>query len=59
MKKTSPAAIANQNFAVHYEQLRCDALGTTGDHSIGLALFLRNGIRPPLSAPRRQSFWRA
>ncbi len=44
MKKNSPAAIANQNFAVHYEQLRCDALGTTGDHSIGLALFLRNGM---------------
>lgn len=44
MKKASPAAIPHQNFAVHYEQLRCDALDTTGDHSIGLALFLRNGM---------------
>lgn len=44
MKKTSPAAIPHQNFAVHYEQLRCDALDTTGHRSIGLALFLRNGM---------------
>ena len=44
MKKNSPAAIPHQNFAVHYEQLRCDVLDTTGDRSIGLALFLRNGM---------------
>jgi hypothetical protein len=40
----SPTAIANEDFAAHYEQLRCDALGMTAGHSVGLALFLRYGM---------------
>jgi hypothetical protein len=41
---TSPSAIANEDFAAHYEQLRCDALGMTAGGRVGLALFLRDGM---------------
>ncbi len=44
MTGTSPPASADRDFAVHYEQLRCGALGMTAGRSFGLALFLRHGM---------------
>jgi hypothetical protein len=40
-----PSAIAHQDFAAHYEQLRRDALGrTSSGGSVGLTLLLRQGL---------------
>jgi len=39
-----PSAIAHQDFATHYEQLRRDALGRTGSGSVGLTLLFRQGL---------------
>jgi hypothetical protein len=44
VNEASAHAIAHEDFAAHYEQLRCDALGITGGRSIGRALFLRHGM---------------
>jgi hypothetical protein len=44
VNRTSPPAIADEDFAVHYEQLRCEVLSMTTGHSFGLALFLRHGM---------------
>jgi hypothetical protein len=41
---TSPLGLGNEDFAARYEQLRCDALGMTAGRSVGLALFLRQGM---------------
>jgi hypothetical protein len=39
-----PSAIADQDFAAHYEQLRRDALGRSSTGSVGLTLVLRQGL---------------
>jgi len=44
VNEASPAALAREDFAAHYEQLRGDALARTGSRGIGLALFLRDGM---------------
>jgi hypothetical protein len=36
--------MADRDFATHYEQLRCDALGKTSGGGVGLTLFLRQGM---------------
>ena len=64
MNETLPHAIAHQDFAAQYEQLRSDALalGRAGGVSVGLTLLLRQGMvawmqacscdLPPLARPR-------
>lgn len=44
MNEASAQAIAHEDFAADYEQLRGSALGITDGRGIGLALFLRNGM---------------
>ena len=44
MNQSLPNAIADQDFAAHYEQLRCDVLGRTSGGSVGLTLLLRQGL---------------
>jgi hypothetical protein len=44
VNQSLPSAIADQDFAAHYEQLRCDALGRTSSGSVGLTLLLRQGL---------------
>ena len=44
MNPSLPSAIAHQDFAVHYEQLRRDALGRASSSSVGLTLLLRQGL---------------
>jgi hypothetical protein len=39
-----PSAIAHQDLAAHYEQLRRDALGRASPGSVGLTLLLRQGL---------------
>lgn len=43
MNETSTHAMADRDFATHYEQLRGDALGKTSG-GVGLTLFLRQGM---------------
>jgi hypothetical protein len=44
VNEASAQAIAHEDFAADYEQLRGSALGITNGREIGLALFLRNGM---------------
>jgi hypothetical protein len=44
VNQSLPNAIADQDFAAHYEQLRCDVLGRTNSGSVGLTLLLRQGL---------------
>jgi len=39
-----PSALADRDFATHYEHLRRDALGRTSSGSVGLTLLLRQGL---------------
>jgi len=44
VNQSLPSAIANQDFAAHYEQLRHDALCRTSSGSVGLTLLLHQGL---------------
>jgi len=44
MNETLPQAMADQDFAAHYEQLRNQALGTGSGARAGLTLLLRQGM---------------
>lgn len=44
MNPSLPSAIAHQDFAAHYEQLRRDVLGRASSGSVGLTLLLRQGL---------------
>jgi hypothetical protein len=44
MNQTLPHAIADQDFAAHYEQLRNLALGRGSGGNVGLTLLLRQGM---------------
>lgn len=44
MNETSPSALAHQNFAACYEQLRNDVLNKTSRGSVALVLLLRDGL---------------
>jgi hypothetical protein len=44
MNETLPQAMADQDFAAHYEQLRNQALGAGSGARVGLTLLLRQGM---------------
>lgn len=44
MNETLPQAMADQDFAAHYEQLRNQALGREIGARVGLTLLLRQGM---------------
>ena len=44
MNQSLSRAIADQDFAAHYEQLRRNVLGETSRGSVGLTLLLRQGL---------------
>jgi hypothetical protein len=54
-----PHTIADQDVALHYEQLRRDALGRSSIGRVGLTLFLRQGMAAWMQACVGGALWPA